>query len=300
MQFVDLQSEYQQTQQLDTKPRNFVATENESSLTKIVAHCLTPNRRNLVTLERLNDDRTGIEVASLKFWHKTAEDFTDFQLTYFVHLGRIESKPQICALSDDMIAVSLGSDEVKIWHREEEKKWVVLAALQYQGLEVLQLLPCKLRLKSKKDIGQCLAILHKHGCVSFWSLKNLQLEHALSMHEEVTKIAFEASYRYIAALTSKGSVTVWKMKGLEPTYQWDLKFESVTDIVVNSATENQFFVLMNANDAQGKSQQNSVLLFQFSRPQNLIMFWRFKTPITAIVFTKNQSSLLVFNRNGEC
>jgi len=58
------------------------------------------------------------------------------------------------------------------------------------------------------------------------------------MHEEVTKITFEASYRYIAALASKGSVTVWKMKGLEPTYQWDLKFESVTDIVVNSAIEN--------------------------------------------------------------
>ena len=36
-----------------------------------------------------------------------------------------------------MIAVSLGFDEVKIWHLEEDKKWVVLAALQYQGLEVL-------------------------------------------------------------------------------------------------------------------------------------------------------------------
>ena len=58
------------------------------------------------------------------------------------------------------------------------------------------------------------------------------------MHEEVTKIAFEASYRYIVALASKGSVAVWKMKGLEPTYQWDLKFESVTDILANSAIEN--------------------------------------------------------------
>jgi len=36
-----------------------------------------------------------------------------------------------------MIAVSLGSEEVKIWHLEEDKKWVVVAALTYQGLEVL-------------------------------------------------------------------------------------------------------------------------------------------------------------------
>ena len=179
-----------------------------------MAHCLTPNRKNLVTLERLNDDRTGIEVASLKFWFKNSEDFTDFSLTYFVHLGRIEGQAHICALSDSMIAVSLGSEEVRVWNLDEDKKWVVVAALQYQGLEVLQLLPCKLRLKTKKDCGQCLAVLHKHGCVSFWSIRNWQLESTLNMHDEVTKIAFEASYRYIAALSSKGSVAIWKMKGI--------------------------------------------------------------------------------------
>lgn len=106
------------------------------------------------------------------------------------------------------------------------------------------------------------------------------------MHEEVTKIAFEASYRYIVALTQKGSVSVWKMKGQEPSHQWDLNFKSVSDIVVNTSIENQFFILMNSEDDKVDGPKNSVLLFQFSRPQNLIMFWRFKTPLTAIVYTE--------------
>ena len=117
------------------------------------------------------------------------------------------------------------------------------------------------------------------------------------MHTEVTKLAFEASFRYLAALTSKGSVSVWKLKGLEPTHQWNLSFKSVSDVVANTAIENQFFIVMNSEDISGP--QNSVLLFQYSRPQNLVMYWRFKTPLNAVVFSERQSCLMVINRNGE-
>ena len=107
---------------------------------------------------------------------------------------------------------------------------------------------CKLR--SKQDCGPCLALLHEHGCLSFWSIRGWQLESSLQMHASVKKVVFEASFRYMAALKTNGSVSVWRMKGNEPAHQWDLNFTSVCDIVVNSAIENQFFVMMHSSDAQ--------------------------------------------------
>jgi hypothetical protein len=298
MYFVDLSSEYQQSQQLETKPRNFVATENNSAMTKIVAYCMTTDRRNLVTLERLVDSRTDIEVASLKFWRKSTEDYSDFQLAYFVHLGRLDGDPYVCAISDDQVAVCLGNDEVKIWQISQDAKWSVVASLHYQGLTVRQILPCKLRLKSKKGTGMHLAVLHEKGHISFWSREDWTLDSSMATHSETTKIVFEASYRYLAALKPTGSVSVWKMKGEEPSHQWDLNFHSVTKIVSNPLVENQFFVMMSSDDKADT--QNSVLLFQFSRPQNLIMYWKFKTPITGIHFVNALSCLYVSNRNGEC
>lgn len=76
--FVDLNSEFQLSQHIESKPRNFVTTENSDALSKVVAFCMTNNKRNLVTLEQLKDSRTDIEVASLKFWRKSQDDFTDF------------------------------------------------------------------------------------------------------------------------------------------------------------------------------------------------------------------------------
>lgn len=143
-----------------------------------------------------------------------------------------------------------------------------------------------------------MALLHDKGHVSFWSAKDWTLESAMSLHAEASKIVFEASFRYMAALKPTGAVSVWKLKGEEPTHQWDLKFNSVTNIVANSDVENQFFVMMSSDDKPDA--QNSVLLFQFSRPQNLIMYWKFKTPITRIHFIAALSCLLVVNRTGEC
>ena len=75
LQFLDLDSEYQSSHQFETKPRNFVATDNSSSLARIVSFTMVG--QNLVTIERLADSRTEIEVASLKFWRK-ASDAIDF------------------------------------------------------------------------------------------------------------------------------------------------------------------------------------------------------------------------------
>ena len=61
---------------------------------------MTSDKRNLATVEQLKDPRTEIEVASLKFWRKSLDDFTDFSLTYFVHLGRLDGKASICELRD--------------------------------------------------------------------------------------------------------------------------------------------------------------------------------------------------------
>ena len=58
------------------------------------------------------------------------------------------------------------------------------------------------------------------------------------MNADVTKIAFEASYRYFVALTDNGSISVWKLKGDEAKHFWDLNFNTVTDVVANTAIEN--------------------------------------------------------------
>jgi hypothetical protein len=179
---------------------------------------------------------------------------------------------------------------------DSDRRWSVVAVLNFQGLTVRQILACKLRLNDKK--GKCLALLHEKGCVSFWSAKDWHLVGEFSMHTDVSKIIFEASFRYLAALKTNGSVSVWKMKGTDPSHQWDLDFKSVADIVANSAVENQFFLLMAADD-HPTSDKTSVLLFQFSRPQNLVMYWKFKTPIRKITFASGTSCLYIFNRNGE-
>ena len=77
----------------------------------------------------------------------------------------------------------------------------------------------------------------------------------------------------------------------------------MTQIEANTAIENQFFVKMSSTDQPvetGKSKQDSILLFQFSRPQNLIKFWKFKIEVSLIKFLDSDPSiLLVVNRNGE-
>ena len=61
-----------------------------------------------------------------------------------------------------------------------------------------------------------------------------------------------------------GSVEVWSAKGASSEahecHQWDLNFKSVADIEVNSARENQFFIIMNSED-KVDGPLNSILLF---------------------------------------
>lgn len=197
---------------------------------------MSTNKHHLATVERLNDPQTGIESASLKFWRKNLDEFTDFQLSYLVHLGQIGTNVQVCNISNTMVAVCLGNEEVKVWKCDAENKWTVVASLSFQNLPVRQIQLCKLRFK--QECGPCLALLHEEGCLSFWSINGWQLESVLQMHASATKVIFEASFRYLAALKSNGSVSVWRLKGEEPSHQWDLNFTSVQDIVVNSAIEN--------------------------------------------------------------
>ena len=57
---------------------------------------------------------------------------------------------------------------------------------------------------------------------------------------------------------------------------------------------------MSSMDKDVSSKQDSLLLFQFSRPQNLIKFWQFKTEVQHIHFMDTDPEvLMVINKNGE-
>ena len=147
-----------------------------------------------------------------------------------------------------------------------------------------------------------LAMLHEHGWVSFWAQNDgWQFTYAFKLNDPAQKIVVERSSRYLASLTEGGSVEVWRLKGADAKFEWELQFKSVTDIVSNTTIENQFFVQMSSLDSEGSAaKQDSLLLFQFSRPQNLVKFWKFKIELTRILFMDTDPSvLLTINKNGE-
>jgi len=74
----------------------------------------------------------------------------------------------------------------------------------------------------------------------------------------------------------------------------------VTKIEANATIENQFFVKMSSTDVNLTSKQDSLLLFQFSRPQNLIKFWKFKIELSQVRFMDTDPAvLLAINKNQE-
>ena len=86
----------------------------------------------------------------------------------------------IQAISNQSFAVSLGTEEVKIWSQirmeeagEAKMVWSVVSALKFRDMKVKQLVPnIRLRLKniSQQMKGKpTLAVLHENGWVSFWS-----------------------------------------------------------------------------------------------------------------------------------
>lgn len=87
---------------------------------------------------------------------------------------------------------------------------------------------------------------------------------------------------------------------MDARYDWGLEFKSVSKIEANATIENQFFLLMSSVNESRTSKQDSVLLFQFSRPQNLVKFWRFKIELTNICFMDTDPAILLcINRNLE-
>lgn len=57
-----------------------------------------------------------------------------------------------------------------------------------------------------------------------------------------------------------------------------MNFKSVADIQSSAEHDNQFFVLMNSED-QPNAPLDTLLLFQFARPQSLVSFWKFLIPV---------------------
>ena len=105
--------------------------------------------------------------------------------------------------------------------------------------------------------------------------------------------------RFLASLTEEGGVEVWKIKGKQENHAWDLAFNSVRDIFNNPDKENQFIISMNSNDEAGLS--NTVLLFQYSRPQNLIMYWKSQLPFVKFLYCEQETTsyVLLINKNLE-
>ena len=60
----------------------------------------------------------------------------------------------------------------------------------------------------------------------------------MKLNNDCKKIAFEASQRYMVALTNEGSIEVWRLKGKSESHQWDLNFKSIKNILNNDGKEN--------------------------------------------------------------
>lgn len=264
IQFVDFGQEHTKTQLLALRPRNAVSTADSGiqSKAKVTAFAITPDQLSLCTLDELFDERTQIRVVTLKFWNRTSNDFSEFRLEQVTHLHGTGDclGHSIETISNDSFAVTLGNDEVKIWSQvklQEGDKlvWSVVSALKFRDFRVKQLIGgVRLRLSntnsSSGDRGteMTLAMLHENGWVSFWAQNGWQFAYSFKLNSAATKIVFEKSSRYLAALSETGQVDVWRLKGVDAKYEWGLQFKSVSEIAASSTIENQFFIKMSSTD----------------------------------------------------
>jgi hypothetical protein len=201
-----------------------------------------------------------------------------------------ESGVKLEAIDNKNIVIANGS-KIQVWSAAasgEKKKWEVKAEVNYQGLKVVQITPdIRYRLGAKQDtVIKALVFLHENGVLSFWNQETLEFLYSLKLNSTSKKVVFESSMRYLASLTVEGSVEVWKIKGAQEKYWWDLSFKSVKDIINNPGKENQFIISMNSDDKQD-AESDSILLFQYSRPQNLIMFWKSQLPFLKLLFCRH-------------
>ena len=75
--------------------------------------------------------------------------------------------------------------------------------------------------------------------MSFWTQETWQLAYSFRLNAPDSKcIIFESSFRYLASLSARGSVEVWRLKGLDAKLDWSLEFKSVSRIEANAALEN--------------------------------------------------------------
>ena len=67
-----------------------------------------------------------------------------------------------------------------------------------------------------------LAVVHENGWVSFWSSGSWQLAYTFKLNNLPKKVVFESSCRYLASLSINGQVEVWRIKGEQAKFKWEL------------------------------------------------------------------------------
>ena len=88
-----------------------------------------------------------MRVVTLRFWSRTSADFSQFNLDQVSHIGTrsgTEGLPMsIQAISNQSFAVSLGTEEVKVWSQirmeeggEAKMVWSVVSALKFRDMKV--------------------------------------------------------------------------------------------------------------------------------------------------------------------
>lgn len=82
------------------------------------------------------------------------------------------------------------------------------------------------------------------------------------------------------------------MKAPTPHQIWGLNFKSVAQIEP-SKTENQFYISMSSTD---DGPADSIILFQFSRTQNVVYHWKFRQPILQMHVMLDAGILIVVNK----
>ena len=301
---------------LQVKPRNYVSSANQSesvSSTQVESYCFTPDKLTLVTFEELIDANShkDFRIQALKFWSRDTvqEGFQGFSVDWMLHdpCEDPESGVKLEAIDNQNIVIVNGS-KIQVWGAAsasaEKKKWGVKAEFKYQGLKVVQIVPdVRYRLGATKQgtVIRALVFLHENGVLSFWNQETIEFLYSFKLNSTSKKVVFESSMRYLASLTAEGSAEVWKIKGAQEKYWWDLSFRSVKDIINNPDKENQFIISMNSEDTKD-ADSDSILLFQYSRPQNLIMYWKSQLPFLKLHFCSDSSDssyLLLVTKNLE-
>ena len=81
------------------------------------------------------------------------------------------------------------------------------------------------------------------------------------MADDVEKVCFEASHRFMVVKRKKGSISVWKLTGEEASHYWDLNFNSVSNIVlknIENDPDNFFGILLSSEYSSEEDAENNI------------------------------------------